>query len=211
MSSSGIRPSLYPAARSLAHRWWPVAVWLVVIRLESTDYASSSMTFGMLYGITATIFGRLDPAVLQMLNSILRKSGHFMGYAILSWLVFLALKYTHRDRLRPLLQRRWGTFFRDFWQLDWAVIAVVFTMVTAAFDEIHQTYLPSRTGNWLDVALDAAGALLMQMLLYSRASHTMSLVRRHSVAEHESSLTRQTFTAELGSRTGNVAPPSPTC
>jgi len=166
-----------------------VAAWLVVIRLESTDYASSTLTFGLLYQISAAIFGHLDPAVLQMLNSILRKSGHLIGYAILSWFVFLALKCTHRDRLKPLLQRRWGTFFRDFWQLDWALIAVVFTMVTAAFDEMHQTYLPSRTGNWLDVALDTAGALLMQMLLYSRATHTINLHRRHVAEEHEPTLT----------------------
>jgi VanZ family protein len=167
-----------------------VAVWLVVIRLESTDYASSTTTFGILYRITVAIFGPINPSVLMTLNSIARKSGHFIGYAILSWLVFLALKYTHRDRLKPMLQRRWGTFFRDIWQLDWAVIGVLFSLITAAFDEIHQTSLASRSGRWQDVMIDTTGALVMQLLLYSRASHAMSLQRKHEAEEREPSLTR---------------------
>ena len=90
------------------------------------------------------------------MNAILRKSGHFVGYAILSVLVFMALKYTHRDRLRPVLQRRWGMFFRDLWRWDWAMIAILLPLVTASLDEIHQASLPSRTGRWQDVALDTA-------------------------------------------------------
>lgn len=177
MSSKRRHRSLKPTSRDLAANWWPVAVWLVVIRLESTDYASSTNTFGLLYSITTAIFGRIDPDVLLTVNSILRKSGHFIGYAILSLLVFRALKYTHRGRLRLVLQRRWGIFFRDLWQREWAVIAVLFTIVSASFDELHQTTLASRTGRWQDVAIDTAGALLMQWVLYARAMHQMTVQR----------------------------------
>jgi VanZ family protein len=188
VSSEPDSASLKPSFRDLARHWWPVAVWLVVIRLESTDYASSVATFGILYRIATAIFGRIDRAVLLTLNSVVRKSGHLIGYAILSWLVFLALKYTHRDRLKPVLQRRWGVFFRDYWQFDWALIAVLFTVITASLDEIHQSFIPSRTGQWQDVALDTAGAVLMQLLLYARASHSMSLHRKHATEEREPTL-----------------------
>jgi VanZ family protein len=189
--SSKPRPlSLYPSFPSLFHNWWPVAVWLAVIRLESTDFGSSDHTLGLLYTIAVAIFGRLNPTLLATLNSIARKSGHFIGYAILSWLVFLALKYTHRNRLRPLLERRWETFFRDIWQLDWAVIAVLLSLVTAAFDEIHQTGLPSRTGRWQDVMIDTTGAIIAQLLLYSRAAHAISLSRRSAAEEREVTLMR---------------------
>ena len=170
--------------------WWAVAVWLVVIRLESTDYASSTNTFGIAYSALSAIFGRLDPQVVLMLNLVLRKCGHFIGYAILSLLVFLALKYTHRDRLRPALPRRWGSCLRDSWQLDWARIAVLFSLVTASFDEIHQATLASRTGTWRDVALDTAGAVLMQLLLYGYATHRMNIQRQNFAEEPEASLTR---------------------
>ena len=172
------------------HNWWPVAVWLAVIRLESTDFGSSDHTLGLLYKIAVAIFGRLNPMLLATLNSIARKSGHFIGYGILSWLVFLALKYNHRNRLGPLLKRRWGTFFRDIWQLDWAVIAVLLSLVTAAFDEIHQTGLPSRTGSWQDVMIDTTGAIIAQLLLYSRAAHAISLSRRSAGEEREVTLMR---------------------
>jgi VanZ family protein len=164
-------------------------VWLGVIRLESTDYASSTATFGLLYKTFTLIFGRVDPSVLLLINGVLRKSGHFIGYAILSLLVFLALKHTHRDRLQPVLQRSWGSFFRDIWQFDWAVIAILFTLMTAALDEIHQSFLPSRTGRWQDVAIDTSGALAMQLLLYARAAHINSRRRQESVQEAEHSIT----------------------
>src|SRR3974377_2086432 len=99
---------------------------------------------------------------------------------MLGCVVFLALQYTHRDRLRLVLQRRWGIFFRDLWQWDWALIAVLFAFITATLAEIHPASLPARSGRWQDVALDTAGAIAMQLLLYARASHTMSLQRKHA-------------------------------
>ena len=159
-------------------------MWLVVIRMESTDYASSNVTFGLLYKIATSIFGRIEPNELLAANSILRKSGHFLGYAILSWLVFRALKLTHRGRLRLVLQRRWGIFFRDLWQREWALIAILFTLVTASYDELHQVTLASRTGTWHDVLLDTVGAVLMQWMLYARAAREMNLQRERAASRH---------------------------
>ena len=161
----------------LFRRWWPVGLWLVVLRLESTDFASSRNTFGLLSRVASSLFAPIDPALLEVINAVVRKSGHFIGYAILSLLVFRALKCTQRDRLRLVLQRRWGIFFRDLWHLDWALIAVLFTFTAAALDELHQATLASRTGSWHDVALDTAGAIAMQLLLYARASHAINLQR----------------------------------
>jgi VanZ family protein len=180
---------LKPSLKLLFRNWWPVAVWLGIIRLESTDYASSRNTFGLLYGAIRLIFGQVDPQLILLANEVLRKSGHFLGYAILSALTFLALKHTHRDRLKSVLQRRWGTFFRDLWQIDWAVIAVLLSLVTASLDEINQTFIPSRTGRWQDVVIDTTGAVVMQLVIYSLSAHAMSRRRKDSVEEPELSLT----------------------
>ena len=181
---------LRPSLKLLVRNWWPVALWLAIIRLESTDYASAGNTFGLLYRAWVLIFGRVDPRLVLLVNEIVRKSGHFIGYAILSMLVFLALKHTHRDRLQPLLQRTWGTFFRDLWQFDWALIAVLFALITASLDEIHQSFLPSRSGRWQDVAIDTSGAVLAQLLLYARATYAMNRQRRSTVEAPELTLTR---------------------
>ena len=148
-------------------------MWLVVIRLESTDYASSANTFGILHRIAVAIFGPINPETLLTFNSILRKTGHFLGYAILAWLVFRALRLTQYKRLRLLLQRRLGIFLRDLWRWDWAVIALLFAAVTASFDELHQAELASRTGTWTDVVLDTLGAAAALLVLYFHARYRL--------------------------------------
>jgi VanZ family protein len=35
----------------------------------------------------------------------------------------------------------------------------------ASIDEIHQTFVPSRTGAWQDVVLDTAAATLAQIII----------------------------------------------
>jgi len=173
----------------MAHRWWPVLVWLGVIRLESTDMASASNTSGVLYTVIAAVAPHVDESFVSQLDEILRKTGHFAGCAILSGLVFLALKTTNYDRLRPLLRRPWGIYRRDFWRWDWALLGMLVTVVTAAADEIHQSFLPSRTGQWQDVVLDACGAAVLQAIIYFLSQRAFNR-RRARVEQPELSSTR---------------------
>ena len=171
---------LAPSRRSLLRNWWPVAFWLGVIRAESTDTASSANTGALLYKLMSILVPHVEPAFVELLNTVLRKTGHFLGYAMLSALVLLALRNTNRDRLRYLLRRPWGIYLRDYWRAEWALLGILLTVVTAAFDEIHQTFIPSRTGRWQDVMLDSCGAIVIQALLYLWSTRTL---RQRRVAE----------------------------
>jgi VanZ family protein len=157
---------LKPSFRSLLRNWWPVVVWLGVIRVESTDMASAANTSGLLYTVISAVAPHIDSAFVDRLDEVLRKTGHFVGYGILSALVVLALQRTNRDRLRDLLKRPWGIYLRDLWRAEWSVIAVLVTIATAALDEIHQSFIPSRTSRWQDVVLDTFGAMVVQLLIY---------------------------------------------
>ena len=157
---------LKPSFRSLLRNWWPVVFWLGVIRAESTDTASAANTTAVLYKIITAVVPHVEPSLVERVDEALRKSGHFLGYAILSALVFLALRNTNRDRLRSLLQRPWGSYLRDLWRAEWAILGILLTIVTAAFDEIHQSFIPSRTGRWQDVVLDTCGAAVVQLAIY---------------------------------------------
>ena len=84
----------------------------------------------------------------------------------LAVLVFFALRNTNRDRLRNVLRRPWGIYLHDRWRLEWAALGVLVTIVTASFDEIHQTFIPSRTGCWQDVVFDSCGAVVLQVIVY---------------------------------------------
>ena len=137
-----------------------------VIFTESTDMASAKNTGGLLYNVISFVAPHVDHSFVDILNEVLRKTGHFLGYGILSVFVFLALKNTNRDRLRNLVRRPWGIYLRDLWRLEWSFIGVMAALGMATYDEIHQTFIPSRTGRWQDVVIDTSGAIAMQVLVY---------------------------------------------
>lgn len=164
---------LRPSFRSLLRNWWPVVFWLGVIRAESTDTASATNTTAVLYKVIVAVAPHVEPSFVERLDEVLRKTGHFLGYGILAVLVFFALRNTNRDRLRNVLRRPWGNCLHDLWRLEWAALGVLVTIVTASFDEIHQTFIPSRTGRWQDVVLDTCGAAVMQVLIYLVAARAL--------------------------------------
>ncbi len=157
---------LQPSFHNYTRNWWPSLVWLGIIRLESTDTASFDNTLGWLHTVLVFLFPHVSGGLVWQLNEVLRKTGHFMGYGVLSVLVFFALRYTNRDQLSALLQRRWGTCLHDLWRMEWVLLGVSVTVITAALDEIHQTFIPSRTGRWQDVVLDTCGAAVLQVMVY---------------------------------------------
>jgi VanZ family protein len=141
--------------------WVPVFVWLGVLALESSDLGSSDHTGHLLRKLWTALFGQPDAATFELVHHLIRKTGHFLGYAILSWLIFRAVRASWRNR-QEILSRG-----RDyFWQLRWAVLGVAGTAVAASVDEIHQTFNPARTGRWQDVVLDTSGALAIQIILF---------------------------------------------
>jgi VanZ family protein len=166
--------SLWPSFRILARNWWAVLVWLGVIRLESTDAASSDNTLGWLHTVLFFLFPHMNGGWVWQINYFLRKSGHFMGYGILAALVFLALRNTNRDRLFPLLSRSWGTCLHDLWRMEWVLLGMGVAVITASLDEIHQSFIPSRTGVWQDVVLDACGAAILQVIIYFLSRRALS-------------------------------------
>ena len=135
--------------RRIFWNWMAVLIWLVVILLESTATMSSENTGHMLAAVLNLVFGHVSSAHVATVNAVLRKTGHFVGYAVLSLLVFRAL-HTASERL-----------------LVWraAAAAILFTAVVASLDEWHQMFLPSRSGRVHDVVLDTLGALCMQVVV----------------------------------------------
>jgi VanZ family protein len=132
--------------------WLPSVFWLAVIVTESTNLGSSEHTGRILYPIFHYLFG-MSPQRFEVLHVILRKTGHFVGYATLSVLLFRSWRGTF-----PRLSTRWC--------LQWAVLGFVCTVLVAALDEFHQSFLPSRTGTFRDVLLDSCAALFAQIVLF---------------------------------------------
>jgi len=143
---------LNTSTRRIIKVWLPSVIWLAIITLESTNIGSSEHTARFLYPIFAFLFG-LDPARFAIWHAMMRKAGHFVGYFILSVLLFRSWRATF-----PRLSTRWC--------LQWAAVAFLSTALVASFDEWHQSFLPSRTGTFRDVVLDSSAAVVAQIVLF---------------------------------------------
>ena len=124
----------------------------MVIVVESTNLGSAANTGRILYPILHFLF-HVKMSRFVLWHMFLRKTGHVVGYSILSILLFRSWRATF-----PRISTRWC--------LQWASLAWLSTSLVAMLDEWHQSFLPSRTGTVRDVVLDCAAALLAQAVLF---------------------------------------------
>ena len=137
----------------LLKAWIAAILWLILIAIESTALLSAHNTSRILYPILHFLFG-LDWDQFDVWHFYIRKSGHVVGYAMLSWLLFRAWRAT----LPAAASVRW--------KLRWARIAILGTALVATLDEWHQSFIPSRTGRWQDVVLDTSAGIAAQILIF---------------------------------------------
>lgn len=124
--------------------WLPVIFWTGIIVLES-GFGSSANTGSVLYAIAHRVFAHIDPVRLELVNHVLRKTGHFIGYGILGYLWFRALSRTMTRSAR----------------MACAALAIACTFIVASLDEFHQSFSPGRTAAFSDVMLDTCGAVVL--------------------------------------------------
>jgi VanZ family protein len=144
---------LTPDRHNLLKAWIAAILWLIVIAIESTAMLSSSNTSRILYPILHFLFG-MDWERFHEWHFYIRKGGHVVGFAILSVLLFRAWRAT-----LPAMND-------TNWTLRWATLALLGTAFVASLDEWHQSFIPSRTGRWEDVALDTCAGLAAQVLIF---------------------------------------------
>jgi VanZ family protein len=128
---------------AFARYWLPPIIWMALIWGFSTDVGSADNTARLFIGVLSRLFPWATPAQIDLAHSLLRKLGHLTEYAILAALWFRALYLGRRLDSAPSA---------------WTALAI--SVAWAMADELHQTFVPSRTASPLDVILDATGATL---------------------------------------------------
>jgi VanZ family protein len=119
--------------RTLISLWLPPLLWMCVLFAASATPSQDIPTFG---GI----------------DTLVKKGGHMLGYAVLALLFRRALG----------------------WESKHAPLAWLLAVLYAVTDEFHQTFVPGRHPAWLDVLVfDGGGAALALWL-----SVRWSLARR---------------------------------
>jgi VanZ family protein len=137
---------------NLLRAWWPAVVWIILITFESSDFFSSRNTGSLLYVLLTRLFGNISFHKFLIFHHYLRKTGHVVGYGMLSLLLLRGWRAT-LGRVQTLLLRT-------------ALLSWLGTACVAALDEWHQSFIPSRTGTIWDVALDSAAGVAFLVVAY---------------------------------------------
>ena len=144
-----------------------IILWALVIGLMATifafshqpSYKSQDLSDSLLYDILLFFKIEVDMPTLEFLSVAIRKLAHFSIYALLGCLLYLLMGG--------------GYSIKPCNSVPGALATSLFYAIT---DEVHQLFVPGRSGMVKDVFIDFAGAIVGVMvawcitLLFTRRS-----------------------------------------
>jgi VanZ family protein len=128
---------------------------MLVIFSASTDLMSSRRTSRIIGPILRWFKPDISDETIRTVQLAIRKSGHFVEYAVLSLLVWRAIRKPVKNDARP-------------WSRREAQLAVGASALYAVTDELHQYFVASRQASVWDGLIDVAGALAGMWLVWRR-------------------------------------------
>ncbi|MBT2583958.1 VanZ family protein [Planococcus sp. ISL-109] len=127
--------------KKLVFIWLSPVLWMALIFYLSHQPAGVSS--GISSGLARQLFEVVEPVVpveFETIHTLLRKNAHFLAYFVLAILLVRALRKSGVGVTRAFV---------------WAFVG---SAVYAVSDEVHQLFIPGRSGEMRDVLIDSAGA-----------------------------------------------------
>lgn len=131
-------------------------LWMTVIFMFSAKNADdsteqSSFVTNILMNIFSNVYRNSDLSdkmqIIESMSFTIRKAAHFSIYSVLGLLSFLSVYYlTKFSNKTPF-------------------ISLLICFIYACSDEMHQLFVPGRSGQLRDVFIDFSGALLMTLII----------------------------------------------
>ena len=131
-------------------RYGPLALWVGFIFFASSGNLSASNTSRIIGPLLRWLFPDISEPELQNAHSLVRKTAHFVEYALLALLAARA----YLTSSSALLRHRWLS------------LALLLVTVVALLDELNQSYVATRTGTIYDSMIDVAGGAFALSLVY---------------------------------------------
>ncbi len=113
----------------------------------SNETFSAENTSSVVEKVVTFLVPMISSQELVLIQAFIRKAAHVIEYFILGLLLFRAF--------------RGGT--SASWNSLWPFLAFTMVVLFAVSDELHQYFVPTRMGSYVDVGIDAAGGLLAQL------------------------------------------------
>jgi VanZ family protein len=130
----------------------------------STGTFSAEHTSRFIVPALHFLFPSLALQDLYLFHGWIRKFGHLSEYFILGLLFFRAF----RGQASPK------------WRLRWTIYSMFAIIAFALGDELHQSWVASRTSSLVDAAIDSLGGLLSQIAIYIQIKITRQRNPRRS-------------------------------
>lgn len=141
-----------PKLRAFLKFWLPVLLWTSVIFTASSDMDSSRHSSTLFEPLLRWLFPHMPQPRVEHVHYVFRKVCHLTEYAILALLVWRAL-HQSKNNLPT-----WS------WPKVGGTLLIVF--LYSSSDEIHQSFVPTRTGQFSDVLIDTMGAAIGLLALW---------------------------------------------
>ena len=125
----------------IALAWLWVVAWIAVVQIFASGSFSASETSRFIGPLLRWLFPDAGAESVATAHFVIRKAGHFIGYAILALLALRAFRSSLDGPLAWL-----------------ATASLALVLAVAVVDELRQAAAANRTGALSDVALDIAGA-----------------------------------------------------
>jgi len=129
--------------------WWPAAIWSLVIFVASTDTFSAAHTGAVIEPLLRWLNPSISPDSIASIHFLIRKSAHFAEYFVFYFLLYHGIRAG-----------------RAGWHWTWAFAAWFVAAAYSALDEIHQSFVASRTASAWDSLLDSTGAFFALLVLF---------------------------------------------
>lgn len=141
---------------------------LFIFTMSSFGSDSSNAQSGQIIQVLRQVFPNLSSRASDLdastLTFIVRKTAHFTEYAILGILFYFLY--------RQILPQKNG--------LRLFILAILSSFLYACTDEIHQLFVPGRSGQFTDVLVDTLGASFGCLILaFSNYLRRVLQARRH--------------------------------
>ena len=121
--------------------WLPPVLWMVFIS-PVNDLLTSHSTSSLIMPLITWLLPRASQHTSETLHILLRKTGHFLEYAFLAFLLFRGFRGSKKTL-----------------QFTWILYAGLISLGYSAMDEYMQTFIPTRTGSFYDSLIDSLGIL----------------------------------------------------